>query len=113
MSEPVNNASKRASIKEKMPPAVRARMEELDMSVMDLARKINVTQSTLYNVLGGASEPSHRLAVKIAWGLDWTTDYFTHKFFSVHPLEEITENGKINPAIRQLNANWLDGAIAS
>jgi plasmid maintenance system antidote protein VapI len=82
--------------KDNMPAAIRERLKELDLNVVDLARKIQVPPSTLYNALGGASEPTHRLAVKLAWGLGWSVDYFTQMFFIQHPLAEITERGNIN-----------------
>lgn len=104
----------RVSIKENMRPEIRERMSQLcrvhgahcqfaatgpecrkGLRVSDLSEHIQVPDTTLYKVLGGRSEPSYRLAVKLAWGLGWSLDEFTHKFFSLHPIAEIAQERKI------------------
>lgn len=86
------------SVKQNMAPGIRARMRELKIRVPDLAEKIDVPATTLYNILGGRSEPALLLAVKIAWGLQWTLEKFVSEFYTSERLAGITEFCRIGSA---------------
>lgn len=89
---------RRPSIKQNMPIGIRLRMRELKMRVPDLGEKIQTPPSTLYKILGGRSEPTLGLAVKIAWGLGWALEKFVSEYYTHDPIAEIAQLGRIASA---------------
>jgi transcriptional regulator with XRE-family HTH domain len=68
---------------------IRARRNELDISLRDLARKIDLTASFLSQIERDQVDPSIKSLRKIADALDVPLFYF------------LTENGNTNPVVRE------------